>query len=171
MLATNSRHLARRRRPGPCRLPGWRSRRPAAAWPKRSMVAGPLAGSRLARLLNWTRPAFGEGIISRRICSWFSRKGSSARSQTSYCSSSLLVLRDRLAADQHVERRGDGLHGDAQVGGPLAVDLHPQLGLPQREAGVDVDVRRPSLETLLLHPAHDLARSIPAACPGPGRGG
>ncbi len=42
-----------------------------------------------------------------------------------------LVLGDRLAAHQHVERGGDGLHGDAQVGGPLAVDIHAQLGLAQ----------------------------------------
>ena len=63
------------------------------------------------------------------------------------CSISVQLGPAWLAADQHIERRSDGLHGNAQVGRAFPVDVHAQFRLPQRQAGVNVHVLG-----VLLHP-------------------
>ena len=49
------------------------------------------------------------------------------------------VGRDLDAADQQLQRRGDVGRRDAEVGGAVAVDRRPQLGLADHERRVDVD--------------------------------
>ena len=53
-----------------------------------------------------------------------------------------LVLRDRLAADEQAQRLGDLVDAETERRGALAVDRGAELGLPDRERGVDVDEAR-----------------------------
>src|SRR3712207_3203639 len=66
------------------------------------------------------------------------------------CSSSSATLSPPSPPKIHACGAGDRLDRHAQVRGPLAVGPDPQLRLPQRQAGVHVDV-----VTLLAHPAGD----------------
>ncbi len=50
----------------------------------------------------------------------------------------VLELGDGPAADEDPEAVGDRADGDAEVAGPLAVDRHLDLGLAERERGVEV---------------------------------
>ena len=60
-----------------------------------------------------------------------------------------------LAADHRAERGRDGVHAHAEVRGFAAVDVHLDLGLPQRLRGVEVDEAALGLEGL-----DDLARVL-----------